>query len=624
MNPKYDERGLLGVAFHPGFADPSSPGFRKLYTYTNEPVVAGTADFTVPMSGEFNNQAVIAEWQVSANNPDVVDVTTRRELMRIDHPQFNHDGGQLAFRPGEPYLYISEGDGGAANDVGDGHNPATGNGQDTTTALGKILRIDPLDPALTSTSGDPMSANSNYRIPASNPFVSSPPTTGSVREIFAYGFRNPFRFSFDAESGKFIVADVGQDHIEEVDVVEAGKNYGWHHKEGTFLFDPATGNVTPDSAADQSLTHPIAEYDHKNGIAILGGYIYRGTAIPALAGKYVFGDLSTAFNTPNGHLFYLDDLSSGIIHQLRIGHDDRSLGLFVKAFGRDSAGEIYLLADSNAGPSGNGGRVMKLVQSPASVSLLNLSTRMDVQIGDDALIGGFIVIGGAPKAVVLRGIGPSLVSGGITNPLADPVLELHDGTGKLIDSNDNWETDPRKQEVVSRNLAPKDSHESALFETLDPGSYTAVVKGVNGGTGIGLVELYDVDQSAPANAVNISTRGVVEHGDNVMIGGLIIGGSAPQRVLLRAIGPSLANAGVANSLQDPMLGLYDTNGAQIASNDDWKQGQQAEIEATGIPPTNDKESAILTTLAPGSYTAIVRGVNDTSGVALVEAYELAL
>lgn len=169
LNPRYDERGFLGIAFHPDFANSSSPGFRKLYTFTNEPV-SGTPDFT---TGVADNQVVIAEWQVSTSNPDVVDTSTRREILRIDHPQANHDGGQLAFRSGETYLYISIGDGGAANDSGPGHNPTIGNGQDTSTVLGKILRIDPLDPALTPTSTDPISANKKYRIPLSNPFVAS-------------------------------------------------------------------------------------------------------------------------------------------------------------------------------------------------------------------------------------------------------------------------------------------------------------------------------------------------------------------------------------------------------------------------------------------------------------------
>ncbi|MGI8890680.1 MAG: PQQ-dependent sugar dehydrogenase, partial [Chthoniobacterales bacterium] len=222
------ERGLLGLAFHPGYNDPASPGYQKFYTYTSEPIT-GAADFTVPKTTAFDHQSVVAEWQASAADPDVADPATRRELLRIDEPQANHNGGQLAFRPGENYLYIALGDGGNGNDVGDGHS-AIGNGQDLTTVLGKILRISPLDPALTSSSGDPVSANGKYRVPASNPFVSS---TTTVHEIFAYGFRNPFRFSFDSVTGQLLAGDVGQGNVEEVDIVTSGKNYGWNRKEGS-------------------------------------------------------------------------------------------------------------------------------------------------------------------------------------------------------------------------------------------------------------------------------------------------------------------------------------------------------------------------------------------------------
>ncbi|MBA2744014.1 MAG: PQQ-dependent sugar dehydrogenase, partial [Chthoniobacterales bacterium] len=223
LSPDYDERGLLGFAFHPGFSNPASPGFRKLYTYTSEPV-AGQADFTVPNGSAFNHQSVVAEWEVDANNPNVVNVATRREVMRINEPQSNHNGGKLACRPSDRELYIALGDGGAANDVGAGHNPAIGNGQDTSNVLGKILRIDPLNPALTSASNGAASANGKYRVPSSNPFVGKP----GVDEIYAYGFRNPFRFSFDPATDKMIVGDVGQNNVEEIDVVQAGKNYGWN------------------------------------------------------------------------------------------------------------------------------------------------------------------------------------------------------------------------------------------------------------------------------------------------------------------------------------------------------------------------------------------------------------
>jgi glucose/arabinose dehydrogenase len=623
LSPSYDERGLLSLAFHPGFADPASPGYRKLYTYTSEPV-SGAADFTVPITGPFNHQSVLAEWQVSAANADVVDPSTRREMMRIDEPQSNHNGCKLAFRASDHYLYISLGDGGAANDSGAGHNPTTGNGQDLTTVLGKILRIDPLAPALTPSSGDPISANGKYRVPVSNPFVTTLQPANRVVEIYAYGLRNPYRYSFDATSDKFIVGDVGQDHVEEIDLVESGKNYGWNRKEGTFLFNSSNGNVLPDPSPDPALIDPLAEYSHDDGIAVLGGFLYRGSGVLALQGKYVFGDL-VGPGSSSGRLFYLDSLSSSTIKELRIGNVERSLGLLLKGFGQDANGEIYVLADTNIGPTGTTGRILKIVPAPAAPALLNLSTRLRVQTGDNVLIGGFILIGSAPKKVMLRAIGPSLTINGQSLPgrLSDPTLTLFDGAGNSLATNDNWMDSPQKQQIIDSTIAPTDPKESAIIASLQPGNYTAIMSGSGGTTGIGVVELYDLDQSAPANPANISTRGFVDTGDNVMIGGFIVGGSQSRTVLVRAIGPELSAAGVPGSLQDPTLELRNGSGTLLASNDNWKSDQQTQIAATGLAPTDDREAAILSTpLAPGNYTAIVRGSGGTTGVALVEVYQL--
>jgi uncharacterized delta-60 repeat protein len=246
----------------------------------------------------------------------------------------------------------------------------------------------------------------------------------------------------------------------------------------------------------------------------------------------------------------------------------------------------------------------------------NISTRLRVETGDNVLIGGFIITGSQPKKVMVRAIGPSLP---LADVLPNPTLELHDGMGTLITSNDNWMDAPNKQEIIDSALAPTNDLESAILLSLDPGLYTAIVRGVNDTTGIGLVEAYDLDLAADSILANISTRGLVQTGDNVMIGGIIILGVDPQEVLLRAIGPSLPLTG---ALADPTLELHDKDGVTIASNDDWRSDQEAEIIATTIPPTDDAESAILATLTPDAYTAIVRGKNDTTGIALVEAYQL--
>jgi len=258
--------------------------------------------------------------------------------------------------------------------------------------------------------------------------------------------------------------------------------------------------------------------------------------------------------------------------------------------------------------------------TPTPAQPLNISTRMEVRTDAQVLIGGFIITGNDPKELVLRAIGPSLGGFGIADPLADPVLELHASDGSLITMNDNWK-DTQQAEIEASGFQPQNDLESAIISTLDPGSYTAVVSGKDGGTGVGLVEGYDLDQAVDSQLGNISTRGFVETGTNVMIGGFILGGETGNaNVVVRALGPSLTAFGVTGALADPTLELHDQNGALVQSNDNWKETQQTEIEATDLQPTNDLESAIFETLAPGAYTAIVAGKDDLTGVGLVEVY----
>ena len=253
------------------------------------------------------------------------------------------------------------------------------------------------------------------------------------------------------------------------------------------------------------------------------------------------------------------------------------------------------------------------------MQLGNISTRVSVGTDNNVLIGGFIVTGTQSKQVIVRGIGPSLTVPGV---LSDPTLELHDSTGATIATNDNWRQNANQQEIIDAGLAPTNDNESAILMTLAPGPYTAIVQGVGGKAGVALVEVYDLDRSVDSKLANISTRGLVQTGDNVMIGGVIVLGTTETDVVVRVIGPTLANAGISGALADPILELHDKNGVLITSNDNWKDTQQSQIEATGVAPTDNRESAIVATLNPDSYTAIVRGKNDTTGVALVEVYNL--
>jgi hypothetical protein len=282
--------------------------------------------------------------------------------------------------------------------------------------------------------------------------------------------------------------------------------------------------------------------------------------------------------------------------------DATSSRLFVSLGQRSGLAVYHLKAPSTSAPP------------PPPRSLLNVSTRLRSETGENALIAGFIVTGNSPKKVLLRAIGSSLPVGG---KMADPRLELYDSSGRSVGFNDNWNF--TRAEVLATGAAPADEREAALVTTVPPGSYTAVVDGPE--SGVAVAELYDLTPEA-SKVANISTRGRVDTGDSVMIGGFIIGGDQPTRLIVRAIGPSLARAGVSGAVGDTTLDLHDGNGALVASNDDWRSDQQEEIAATSIPPTDDHESAIVVTLQPGNYTAVVRGKDGTTGVALVEVYNL--
>lgn len=354
----YDERGLLGLAFHPDF---QSNGF--FYTFTSERAAGHAPDFTTnkaPRSplktGEVEEQTVITEWHVTAGK---VDPASSRQLLRIGKPQFNHNGGALAFGR-DKLLYIALGDGGNENDEGPGH-AVGGNGQSlaANNVLGKILRIDPLGRN---------SANHGYGIPADNPFVGK----NGADEIYARGFRNPFRVSFDTGTGKLWAGDVGQNSLEEVDVVTKGKNYGWPVKEGSFLFDdgaclnPQDAFVYQDSpGVPTRFADPLAQYDHVDGAgqperrqAIVGGFVYRGTRIPALKGRYVFADFSdSAGPSIGGHMFVLD--ANNQVREL-VASNRNPLALSVLGWVQDAKGEVYLLVNGSGTLTGTTGLVLRI------------------------------------------------------------------------------------------------------------------------------------------------------------------------------------------------------------------------------------------------------------------------
>jgi hypothetical protein len=256
--------------------------------------------------------------------------------------------------------------------------------------------------------------------------------------------------------------------------------------------------------------------------------------------------------------------------------------------------------------------------APAS-HLANISTRMNVGVRDNVLIGGFIVKGSQPKKVILRAIAPSLVN--VAGTLNDPFLELHDASGNGVASNDDWQSGTQVNELIASGVAPTNPKEAAMIVTLAPGSYTAIVSGYNNGGGVALVEVYEFDNTA-TRLVNISTRGKIGAGERALIGGLIVQGNTTKNVIVRALGPSLASS-TAGALADPTLEVHDSSGNLLAANDNFTSSSQySQIVATGVPPSDARESAVMLKLAPGNYTAVVRGVNNGTGVGMVEVFDL--
>lgn len=284
----------------------------------------------------------------------------------------------------------------------------------------------------------------------------------------------------------------------------------------------------------------------------------------------------------------------------------------------------HLLADDiQGGQSLYGAAPNAPAESIGNGHVANISTRVQVGTGAHVMIGGFIVQN-ASKPVLVRALGPSLAANGVAGALADPVLELHDGNGNTIAMNNNWKDDAAQaQQIAATGVAPTNDNEAAIYRTLTPGNYTAVVSGNNGATGVGLVEVYDLAQSS-GKVANISTRAVVGTGEDVLIGGFILTGPQAVRVAVRALGPSLRSS-IPDALSDPMLELHDANGGLIASNDDWQNTDTSSviaIESAGIAPTDAKESALIAYLQPGNFTGVVRGKNNSSGVGLVEVYDI--
>jgi glucose/arabinose dehydrogenase len=345
LRAEYDERGVLGLAFHPDYADNG-----RFFVY-----------YTTPLRSDapagYDHTNTLAEFSVSADNPNMGDLGSQKTVWQIDQPQFNHDSGHITFGP-DGYLYIPIGDGGGANDVDMGHTPDIGNGQDLSEPHGSILRID--------VNGNP----GDYTVPSDNPFVGQDNVSP---EIYAYGFRNPYHISFDMGGNhELFAADAGQDEYEEVDIVTAGGNYGWNIKEGTHCFNPENAEqeletCPTDSPDGKPLINPVIEYSHDEvGVVVVGGYIYRGSELSDLEGYYIFGDYNKADSeAADGTLLWAEAGDSGAMWEwgeLKVGGmPNERLGAHVLGFGQSDNGDLYVMTSMNSGPSGDTGKVWKLV-----------------------------------------------------------------------------------------------------------------------------------------------------------------------------------------------------------------------------------------------------------------------
>lgn len=398
--------------------------------------------------------------------------------------------------------------------------------------------------------------------------------------------------------------------------------------------DTGIGFLAAAFDSDGAPSNPLYRFDVKLGAATRIGH----TAVTLDALAFDANQTLYALGEGDGMLYIVDQLTGALTPVGSLGVSDNSpiAGMTLAPDGTLYASiedRLYRI-DTTTGAATvvdadvldfDFSSVSGLAYANGASALGNLSTRAHVGMADDVLIDGFILRGAGSKDILIRGLGPSLQVNGeaVAGALADPMLTLYDQNGIVITSNDDWKTNANRDAIVGTGLAPQNDKESAILATLPGGSYTAILRGANSGTGVGLNEIYDLNGDTTPNQVNLSARAFVGADPNVLIGGLIVQGSSAKKTIIRAIGPSLAARAVPNPLLDPTLQLFDVNGNVVAANDNWRTSTRAaEIEASGLAPADDRESVIDIDLATGEYTAVVQGVDGSAGVGLVEVYDL--
>lgn len=461
-------------------------------------------------------------------------------------------------------------------------------------------------------------------------------TQSDTGNLFPFLSPQPVRYQQVYDRAQFGGFGGGAQYITQIAFRAHGPGIAFSGSASEIQINLSTTSATPDNLShdfapnvgpDDTVVYPKSALQFSTSVAVAGD------------GPQAF-DIVITFVTP----FLYDPARGNLLLDVRnnsgSSHDPANdQELDASSAAGDGTSRVYNFGDAAASTAGKTadvyqqdtfGLVTRFISTPVSPNgdpphtLLNLSTRLRVETGDNVLIGGFIIRGGAKK-VIVRAIGPSLTDAGVPDALANPTLELHGGAGELIFSNDDWVASPQKQEIMDSGVPPTKDQESAIVATLNPGNYTAIVRGVGETSGVALVETYDLDRTSAGRAVNLSTRGRVQTADNVMIGGFIIGGDQTTRVIVRALGPSLTSNGapVPGRLGDPTLELRDAQGTLVEANNNWKDSaHKQEIMDSTLAPPNDLESAILLPLAPGKYTAVMRGANNTTGVGLVEIFNL--
>lgn len=638
--------GFTSFAFHPEFRQNG-----KFYTVHTEriggdthspvgsPAPAGyiPADFTYdkpPADGVkyYDIQCVLSEWTATDPAADTF-VGTRREMMRIDIAFTLHGIQEVAFnptaRPGDAdygLLYVCVGDCGMAEVLY----------ADQTHRLdhiyGSVLRIDPAP-------GN--SANGRYGIPAANPYAAdgNPATLG---EVYANGFRNCHRISWDTAhpGGPAYVADIGQNSVEELNILQAGADYGWPAREGRYRYDPTTPLVVyplPADDAAHGYTYPVARFDHSESRSIIGGYVYQGTQNDSLVGHYVFGDLRY------GRIFEVpaDDLKLGSIATIRevaLTLDGQATTMkkltdtnrpgdhrIALRMGYDEDNNLYLMEQWY-------GRIYR-VTATREPRLRNVSTRGMVQGTQRPLIGGLAVRGGTRATYLVRAVGPELADLGVAAAVANPKLELFDSAHQLLAASDDAAVTPALSSataLVGAFPLAAGTASAALLVELPAGNYTALVTGGGAVEGTAMVEFYEVVEQPenPLRLVNLSSRARVHAGEGRVIGGFVVSPGIPRTYLIRGMGPELAGFGVDDPLVDPLLEVFNAAGQRIAFNRNASDSpgtftalRTAATQCGAFAFADGSPSAaVLLTLEPGAYTAIIGGEADTEGEALFEVY----